>query len=167
VTSGNYVARNNLGMFLAEHGRLPEAEEHFREAIRIWPGYLHARYNLALARQAQGKLEQAISGYRDVLEQANCPGARLNMANALIAGNKLDEAGGQLARLIEEEPGNARALNNLGIVRLAQGRTREALVKFGGALAADPGNPVYLRNFDKARKEIRSQQHSGSSERRL
>jgi protein O-mannosyl-transferase len=67
-TRDNYVAHNNLGLTLAEQGRTDEAIAHFREALRIDPGYAKARYNLGMALAEQGHTEEAMTQYRQVLE---------------------------------------------------------------------------------------------------
>jgi tetratricopeptide (TPR) repeat protein len=47
VTEENHVAHAFLGAALAERGNLPETIRHYREAIRIRPGFLTAANNLA------------------------------------------------------------------------------------------------------------------------
>jgi Flp pilus assembly protein TadD len=37
---------NNLGIALAQKGKLEDAEVHFKEALRIRPGFVRARNNL-------------------------------------------------------------------------------------------------------------------------
>jgi tetratricopeptide (TPR) repeat protein len=46
-------AHNNLGIALGTRGRLAEAIEHFELALRLNPGFVDARRNLEIARQAR------------------------------------------------------------------------------------------------------------------
>jgi tetratricopeptide (TPR) repeat protein len=48
------------GMFLAGQKRYEEAEPHLREAVRIWPDYAQAHYNLSVLLLARGANEEGI-----------------------------------------------------------------------------------------------------------
>ena len=54
------VAHNNLGVALADQGRLEEAISQYREAIRLKDDNSEAHNNLGIALAAQGKLDEAI-----------------------------------------------------------------------------------------------------------
>jgi hypothetical protein len=49
VTENNYIAHNNLGIVLAEKGRLDRAIYHFKKALEINPNHESARFNLQRA----------------------------------------------------------------------------------------------------------------------
>jgi tetratricopeptide (TPR) repeat protein len=57
--------RNDYGFFLAEAGRLPEAEKQLRQVVEAAPERAVARLNLADALWAQGKKEEAEAQYRE------------------------------------------------------------------------------------------------------
>ncbi len=61
------------GIFLAADKRYSEAEPHLREAVRIWPDYAQAHYNLSVLLLARGANEEGID--------------HLLRANALAPGN--------------------------------------------------------------------------------
>jgi len=50
-------AHFNLGVALAQQGRLDEAIGHFSEAVRIKPGFSAARHHLKQALEEAGQLE--------------------------------------------------------------------------------------------------------------
>jgi tetratricopeptide (TPR) repeat protein len=52
---------------LGSQGRLAEAIEHFRQAIKLEPDTLVAHYNLGYALEMQGQLGEATAEYRQVL----------------------------------------------------------------------------------------------------
>jgi protein O-mannosyl-transferase len=53
-SSDDYLAHNGLGVALMQQGRVAEAAGHFREALRLRPGYDYARANLERALAALG-----------------------------------------------------------------------------------------------------------------
>jgi hypothetical protein len=61
-------AHNFLGAALASLGRTREATEEFRVAISLRGDYSNARFNLGNALVKAGKLDEAISEYRRILE---------------------------------------------------------------------------------------------------
>jgi protein O-mannosyl-transferase len=69
VTKNNFLIHNNYGTYLGEQGRYDEAIEHFKEAVRIYPGYLTARQNLYLAFWKQGKFDEVITWLTEELKK--------------------------------------------------------------------------------------------------
>jgi len=61
VTAGNYVIHNSLGADLAARGFQDEAIGEYREALRLYPGYSTAHFNLGVA------LDQVIKRRRQQL----------------------------------------------------------------------------------------------------
>lgn len=60
-TGDNSVARNNLGKYLVEQGRLDEAIEHLKESVRIAPTNTEAHYNLGCAYLLKGDYKSAVN----------------------------------------------------------------------------------------------------------
>jgi tetratricopeptide (TPR) repeat protein len=55
VTTGNNIVHNNLGVVLADQGKLDEAIAHYSKALRIKPDYTKARDNLRLTLVRRGE----------------------------------------------------------------------------------------------------------------
>jgi tetratricopeptide (TPR) repeat protein len=60
---------NNLGGALMQKGQLPEAIDCFRHSLRIDPGYVFARFNLALALANTGRDDLARTELEEVLRR--------------------------------------------------------------------------------------------------
>ena len=50
-----------LGKLAWSHGRIGEAESHYRTALSIFPGYVYALEPLALVQEARGRHHAALS----------------------------------------------------------------------------------------------------------
>jgi len=69
ITDGNYMMHGNYGGSLFKAGRLEEAEQQFRKALEINPDYAKCRYNLGLVLTEQGKYDEAIEQFDEVLSE--------------------------------------------------------------------------------------------------
>ncbi len=78
------VAYNSLGITLRELGLIPQATEAFAKASSLDTNYWQARFNLAGVYMAQGKWDEAIVQYREVLRlQPEFAPAQDNLKQAL------------------------------------------------------------------------------------
>ncbi len=100
-TSENKIAHYNLGCFLAEHGRLDEAVEHYREAVRILPTYALAQFNLGMTLGKLGRPAEAVGPLREVLKLVpNSAEARSGLGLALAEEGHFDEAMAQFEKAL-------------------------------------------------------------------
>ena len=58
------------GMFLADAGRVTEAEDHLRRAVEIFPDYAQMHYNLAVLLARRGARDEAVVHLRRAIELA-------------------------------------------------------------------------------------------------
>jgi tetratricopeptide (TPR) repeat protein len=58
------------GMFLADAGRVAEAEDHLRRAVEIYPDYAQMHYNLAVLLARRGARDEAVVHLRRAIELA-------------------------------------------------------------------------------------------------
>jgi tetratricopeptide (TPR) repeat protein len=85
VTSGNYLAHNNLGVALSLAERTEEAVCHYSAALLIKPDYTDAHNNLGVTLAAQGKVDAAVGHYTQALRIIpDHEKARANLAAALV-----------------------------------------------------------------------------------
>jgi len=149
----SWTAHYDLGLVLHSAGRLPEAVDHYREAIRLNPALAGAHYNLGIALAGVGRNAEAIIQYRETLriEPGNAE-ARNNLGIALGQGGRAAEAIAQFQSALQERPGFADAHYNLGTALLRAGRIAEAIAQYREAIRIEPGNADAHNNLGWALK---------------
>jgi tetratricopeptide (TPR) repeat protein len=65
----NVVAATELGVALSAASKVSEAEQQFRKALEIDPGYTDARFNLASVEAASGNWQAAVDDLKQTLTQ--------------------------------------------------------------------------------------------------
>ena len=139
---------NNLGAALSRRGRLPEAIEQFRAAIKIKPDYADAHYNLGYALARQGNLEEGIYHFAEALRlQPNNVKAHNNMGVALALQGQYPQAIDHFEAALKINPKDADVHNNFGYTLKKQGKLDAALQHFSAALKIDPEHTDALNNF--------------------
>jgi tetratricopeptide (TPR) repeat protein len=141
VTQGNYLAHHNLGVALADAGRLREAIAQFEEALRIRPEYAQARTDLGNAlSKAPGRAAEAIAQYQAAL--AIMPGSPIphnDLGNALMKAGRVRDAIAEYETALRMKPDYAAAHNNLGKALAGMpGRRAEAMAQYEAALRMRP-----------------------------
>jgi tetratricopeptide (TPR) repeat protein len=99
-----------------------------------------AHLNLALALQAEGKIDDAIFHFSQAIRfEPQSPSAQYVLATTLIRNNRsLDEAAARLALVLHEQPDFAEAHDELGIDYLLQGKFELAAREFHEAIRLKP-----------------------------
>ena len=141
VTSGNYVAHDNRGLFLFKAGRIEEAMQDYRAALAINPGYLNANNNLGHAFGELGRPAEAVPWYRVALKaQPDHLEVRNNLANALSDLGQLAEATEHYNFVLARQPNHTNALNGSSVVLAMENRPAEAKARLEQALRLAPDN---------------------------
>ncbi len=141
ATTRNAAAEDGLGLALLERGRADEAIAHYREALRIAPAYLEARYNLAAVLIHVGRAGEAVTLCREApSRKPDDPRAYACLGAALLDGEDLEGAAAALEEAVRLDPENASARTNLGLLRSKQGRDEEALRHLAEAARLRPGD---------------------------
>jgi protein O-mannosyl-transferase len=110
-----------------------------------------AYYNLGLAYFQQGRLDEAISQYRKVLQiNPDETDALNNLGSAFLQQGRLDEAIAQYRKALAIKPDSAETHYNLGNALFQQGRTDEATAQYQEALAIKPDSAMAHYNFANA-----------------
>jgi len=134
-TSDNYIAQNNLGTALFQAGNTEAAIAHYRQALKIRPGYADAHGNLGTALLQAGSLDEAMAECREALKtNPENAEAHNNLGNALLQKGNINDAMAHFQTALQIKPGSVEAHNNLAYAFLQIGKTDEAIVHYQKAL---------------------------------
>lgn len=133
------LMRNFLGVRYLQAGRLDDAINRFREALRLNPKLAEAHNNLGNALQFAGRTGEAVEYFRRaLLIVPRDDRVHFNLGNALKAIGREDEAIREFQQTIAINPDFADAYNNLGVALASQHKLEEAVRQFERALRIKP-----------------------------
>ena len=151
LDSRDAVAHNNLGALALKRGVEGAAAAHFAQALEIDPKFDAPAVNAALVLVASGDSAKAEA---QILAAAERPGA-----SAAVRARGKSVLGSRAARerrwadartlyldLVELDPDDPSALNNLGVAEDQLGMAREALLHFQTSLMRHPADPYVMNN---------------------
>ena len=151
VTPGNYLAYNNLGYYLSNHGRPAEAMQYYLKSIEINPLYEDALNNMGYVLAGQKRHAEAIPYYEAALRvKPNHVEVNNNLGNALSELGRIPEAIEHYNIALKFKPDHADAHNNLGIALAMQGKLDEAIPHFRDAIRFRPGYASAHSNLGNA-----------------
>lgn len=140
------IINYNLGVALAMQGRNNEAIVEYREALRLFPGYVEAHNNLGDALYAIGDSAGAIQQYREAIDlNPELAAPRGGLGVALAVQGHVDEALPHLQKAVALEPENIEYQCNFARALSDAGRYAEAAVQYRQALSRlDPATQPRL-----------------------
>jgi len=147
---GDVDLLHRRAQILRQQGRLPEAIEMMRAAVRRQPSWKRL---LTLARMEQqgGQIAEARQNLELLLERSPGNFEALNqLAQIELTSGSLERAAELYARLVRDSPGSVQR-SNLGVAYLLLGRYAEAADSFESVAAQEPKNPFYTLNLADAR----------------
>lgn len=122
--------------------------ETWKDEVRLWtdvvaksPRKGRPRYNLGLAYERKGDLDEAKSNYITSISLDPYNGkAHDNLGTIFAKQGSLPEAIREFRTALALDPDDAAAMNNLGNIYANLGRLEDALLMFRKTLASDPDN---------------------------
>jgi tetratricopeptide (TPR) repeat protein len=136
------VARNGLGIALAQLARYGEAEAEFRRAIGIRPGFPEAHFNLAGVLQSTGRYNESETPLRRALKlKPAYIDARISLGMTCVLLGRLNDARDCYEKALSLAPRNAQALVGGGQIEALEGRFTAAEAAYRRALEAEPRSP--------------------------
>jgi len=114
VIDNNWEAHARLGLVFNDEGRLDEAIDQYRQALKLKPDDADTHYDLANALCRKGLWNEAIAEYREDLKLS--PGDYTgynNLGAALFQAGRLSEAIAQFQEALRLKPDYADASRNL------------------------------------------------------
>jgi tetratricopeptide (TPR) repeat protein len=150
VTSGNYIAHNNLGVLLAREGRESEAMFHYTEALRIKPDSSEAHNNFGDILAKRGRLNEAIIHFFEAIKiDPNDATAHYNLGVSLARLGRIDEALTYYIKVLKINPQDAAAHNKLGKAFIQKGDGKIAISHFQEAVRIMPGNEKFQNDLNR------------------
>ena len=127
-----WMAHNNYGSLLLNQNRLSEAADEFTRALEIKPDHADAIMNLGIIAERLGDSTKAESLYRKALAMSpptsmSAATAHAHLAALYANANHPDAAAAEYEKAIALAPGSGDWLNELGIIRLSQGKINPAM----------------------------------------
>jgi predicted O-linked N-acetylglucosamine transferase (SPINDLY family) len=124
-----HVVNFNLGATLSLENDIDGAETAYREAIRLLPGFVQPRVNLGTLLEGRGKIEEALTDWRWVMEHVSPQDpnnkplvvmALNQMGRVLEIQKRLDEASVVLTKSLAIEPEQVDVLHHWVSLRQKQ-----------------------------------------------
>jgi tetratricopeptide (TPR) repeat protein len=132
------LARNGLGIALAQLSQYSEAEAEFRRAIGLKPNFPEAYFNLAGVLEATGRYNEAEVPLRRALKlKPSYADARVRLGASFVLSGRVDEARECFDRVLRVAPRNPQALVGMGQTEALMGRFPEAETMYRRAHEAD------------------------------
>jgi tetratricopeptide (TPR) repeat protein len=129
----------DLGAMLVRQDKVPEAIDHYEQALRLKPDLAVAHYDLGIALAGQSKVQEAINHYEQALRiEPDYAEAHNNLGIALVRLGRMQEAIEQYQQALGIKPDYAEAQYNLGNALAQLGRLQEAIDNYEQALRIQP-----------------------------
>lgn len=139
TTEKNYMAHHLLADVMAKSGDQMNAENHYREAIRIKPHFKQAYNGLGYLMMLQDRQEEAGSLLEKALriDPAYVP-AMKNLGDVRMRQKKIEEAIPLYREALIHVIDDPELLNNYGVALYFKGEVDAAILKFQAALHLKP-----------------------------
>lgn len=150
---GDAKARFEQGNDALRKGNATEAARDFQGFLRLRPGSAEGYFNLGLALQSAGQLDESLTALRKAaFLQPGLHGVRLFTGIVNYKLNHLSAAHDDLVSETRLEPRNAAGWMWLGVVELAQDHADAAAAALDKAVVLDPDNLDIL--YHRARAHL-------------
>jgi len=124
-------AHVELGGVYAVQKKFPEAEIHFREAVKLDPFNINARLSLGQVLASQKKYDEAYQVFEELSKLApSNVSIQIKMALILAQQKNFDKATEMLGKILQTKPGWDQVRFQLGRILREQGRVEEAEKEF-------------------------------------
>lgn len=149
------------GATALHNGQLKQAEQAFREAVRLAPDLAEAHLDLGLVLGREGEFTNAIESIQHALRlNPSLPSARMFLGIFQLQGNHPNEARTALRGEIQAHPDNVEAMVWLANVESASGNPAAAAAVLDRAAELQPTNPDILELRGNAHSEAAKDSYS-------
>ncbi len=134
--------RCSMAAVLIQQGRTEEAEQHFRQAIRLDPNYAPAANGLGGCLLHQGRIDEAILEFRKAAAvDPLMVKAYGNLGSAYLMRGDLEQAEKYFRRALELAPREGSFHRSLGTVLVRRGQLKQAIAELRAGLLLAPADP--------------------------
>ena len=128
-----------LGVALSSAGKPAAAEQAFKRALALNPGHTRARAIIGRSLLDSGKYDEAVAHLQLALvENPGNRSVRIGLIYALTRLKHFAEAESVCTSHDQGEPDDVEMITSLGIIRMNQGRLKEAIGLFDQVLSMQP-----------------------------
>ena len=146
-----WVPHMNLGLTMAQQGRIEEAISYYGESLRLNPNSVHTHNNLGVVLLERGQIGDAIGHYVAALRlKSDYAETYNNLGVALFRLGDFDKAIAHYRQALRLDPDFGKAHNNLGNALAEQGRFAEAISHYSKALETKAHYPEAHNNLGAA-----------------
>jgi tetratricopeptide (TPR) repeat protein len=141
----------NLGIAYQQAGQPSQAEEHYREALRLVPDYPEVHYNFGALLLGLARIAEAESHFNEALRLKPDFGGAYNCLG--IIRQRQDRRADAVVcfqKAVAYEPANWRAHLNLAYAWLAEGKRAQAIPELRETLRLKPGYAPAQKALDDA-----------------
>jgi Flp pilus assembly protein TadD len=144
----DFLAHYNLGALQQTRGRLPEAQQAYRDALKIDPTSATARNGLASTYLLQDQIPEALAELRTILaHDGSYENARYNLAQALEASGDLAGAQAEYETYLQAKPADLAGQKRAAALYFSQKRYADAARHLRRALDLDPNDAELASNL--------------------
>jgi len=132
-------AHYNLGLALAQSGRLDESARQLNEAISLEPKYVDARVQLGLVLNQQNDFTGAANVFRELIRRdPNFAEAHNNLGLVMLQTGDLSGAEKEFSAAVNLKANYAEAHYNLALALHQEGKEQQSQAEFEKAFAIAP-----------------------------
>ncbi len=148
------VAHLNLGEAHRAQGDAKAAIACYRQALAMDPRLAAVHVAWGILLRARGELPDAVKHFRQALEFQDDHGIRMQLADALDALGRHQQAVDLYRDVAARLPRDAGVLNNLGLALVRIGSVNEAIDCYRRAITLDLANPIPHNSLGNALTQI-------------
>jgi len=151
VAPDDFWIHNSLGVVWTQKKDYPQAERHFREAVRVQPDHATTYWNYGNMLMEARRPDEAIEQYQKAATLAPHNADMLaSLASAYSAKGQLAKAVEQYRHALQIDPRSVKAACELGAIDTQLGNPDEAIQLYLKALEAEPENAALCNNMGNA-----------------
>jgi VWFA-related protein len=163
INNADAEQRVQEGTALFGDGKLTEAAQAFRDALRLDPHVPGAHYGLGMVLAKTNDLDGAVTELREELKRQDSLASHNNLGTLLFRKGDLGGAAEQFRQAIDLDPYEPTAHRNLGEVLAKQGDLAGAVDEYGAASDLAPKDEAVKTRYDELLRLLKAPKPSAAA----